>query len=146
LAFAFGWLWMDPLAGIIGAFVIASWSYALIWDTGAILLDMNPDRSMATNLRQAVESEGDQIADLHLNWGIISPGKRAVIEVVTATISVPSGGMGPPKDVCESGLYCFKPRLVLDATRPSWRPPNTHGHASCPGLFRSTHRIQCEPR
>ena len=37
LARAFGWLWMDPLAGIIGACVIASWSYGLICDTGAIL-------------------------------------------------------------------------------------------------------------
>ena len=44
LARGFGWLWMDPLAGIIGATVIASWSYGLIRDTGAILLDMNPDR------------------------------------------------------------------------------------------------------
>ena len=35
LARAFGWLWMDPLAGIVGAFVIASWSAALIRDTGA---------------------------------------------------------------------------------------------------------------
>ena len=26
LAGLFGWLWMDPLAGIVGAFVIASWS------------------------------------------------------------------------------------------------------------------------
>ena len=41
----FGWLWMDPLAGIVGAAVIASWSYGLIRDTGAILLDMNPDRA-----------------------------------------------------------------------------------------------------
>ncbi len=54
LARAFGWLWMDPLAGIIGACVIASWPYGLIRDTGAILLDMNPDRSMASKLRQAV--------------------------------------------------------------------------------------------
>ena len=61
---AFGWLWMDPLAGIIGACVIASWSYGLICDTGAILLDMNPDRSMASKLRQAVEGDGDQLADL----------------------------------------------------------------------------------
>ena len=30
LARVFGWLWMDPLAGIVGAFVIASWSYGLI--------------------------------------------------------------------------------------------------------------------
>ena len=55
LARTFGWLWTDPLAGIIGAFVIASWSYALIRDTGAILLDMNPDRRMADNLRQTIE-------------------------------------------------------------------------------------------
>ncbi len=47
LALAFGWLWMDPLAGIAGAFVIASWSWALVRDTGAILLDMVPDRSVA---------------------------------------------------------------------------------------------------
>jgi cation diffusion facilitator family transporter len=82
LAFAFGWLWMDPLAGIIGAFVIASWSYALILDTGAILLDMNPDRSMATNLRQAVESEGDQLADLHL-WRLGPGHMGAIISVIT---------------------------------------------------------------
>ena len=47
LARTFGWHWMDPLAGIVGAVVIASWSYGLIRDTGAILLDMNPDRRMA---------------------------------------------------------------------------------------------------
>ncbi|HKN27138.1 MAG TPA: cation transporter [Roseiarcus sp.] len=29
LARAFGWLWMDPLAGIVGAFVIASWALGL---------------------------------------------------------------------------------------------------------------------
>jgi cation diffusion facilitator family transporter len=44
LARSFGWLWMDPVAGIVGALVIASWSYGLIRDTGAILLDMNPDK------------------------------------------------------------------------------------------------------
>jgi cation diffusion facilitator family transporter len=64
LARAFGWLWMDPLAGIIGACVIASWSYGLIRDTGAILLDMNPDRRLADKLRQTIESDGDTLADL----------------------------------------------------------------------------------
>jgi cation diffusion facilitator family transporter len=41
LARVFGWLWIDPLAGIVGACVIASWSFGLVRDTGAILLDMN---------------------------------------------------------------------------------------------------------
>ena len=78
----FGWLWMDPLAGIIGASVIASWSYGLIRDTGAILLDMNPDRRMADNLRQAVERDGDQIADLHL-WRLGPGHLGAIISVIT---------------------------------------------------------------
>ena len=34
LARAFGWLWMDPLAGLIGALVIANWSVGLLRDTG----------------------------------------------------------------------------------------------------------------
>jgi cation diffusion facilitator family transporter len=79
---AFGWLWMDPLAGIVGACVIASWSYGLIRDTGSILLDMNPDRNMANNLRQAVEREGDQLADLHL-WRLGPGHLGAIISVVT---------------------------------------------------------------
>jgi Co/Zn/Cd efflux system component len=37
LARAFGWLWMDPHAGLVGAFVIASWFYGLVRDTGAML-------------------------------------------------------------------------------------------------------------
>jgi cation diffusion facilitator family transporter len=82
LARSFGWLWMDPLAGIVGAAVIASWSYGLIRDTGAILLDMNPDRRMASDLRQAIEREGDQLADLHL-WRLGPGHLGAIISVVT---------------------------------------------------------------
>ena len=73
LARAFGWLWMDPLAGIIGACVIASWSYGLIRDTGAILLDRIPDRRLAEDLRTTIESDGSRLADLHL-WRL-GPGQ-----------------------------------------------------------------------
>jgi cation diffusion facilitator family transporter len=79
LARVFGWLWMDPLAGIVGACVIASWSFGLVRDTGAILLDMNPDRPMADNLRQTIEGDGDKIADLHL-WRL-GPGHLGAISV-----------------------------------------------------------------
>jgi cation diffusion facilitator family transporter len=82
LARAFGWLWMDPLAGIVGACVIASWSFALIRDTGAILLDMNPDRRMAENLRQTIEHDGDRLDDLHL-WRLGPGHLGAIISVTT---------------------------------------------------------------
>jgi cation diffusion facilitator family transporter len=84
LAWLFGWLWMDPLAGIVGALVIASWSAALIRDTSAVLLDMNPDRRMADNLRRAIEGEGDRIADLHL-WRLGPGHLGAIVSVVTPT-------------------------------------------------------------
>jgi cation diffusion facilitator family transporter len=77
LAKFFGWLWLDPLAGIIGALVIASWAAGLIRDTGCILLDMNPDQAMAGKLRQAIESDGDTLTDLHL-WRL-GPGHLGAI-------------------------------------------------------------------
>ncbi len=83
LARAFGWLWMDPLAGLVGAFVIASWSWGLIRDTGAILLDMVPDRRVADGVRQAIEADGDQLADLHL-WRLGPGHLGAIVSVVTA--------------------------------------------------------------
>ena len=89
LARIFGWLWMDPLAGIVGACVIASWSYGLIRDTGAILLDMNPDRGLADNLRRAIESDGDRLGDLHL-WRLGPGHLGAIVSVVTTRSRSPS--------------------------------------------------------
>ena len=82
LARTFGWLWMDPLAGIIGAFVIASWAFGLIRDTGAILLDMNPDKAMGEKLRQTLEANGDRVSDLHL-WRLGPGHLGAVISIQT---------------------------------------------------------------
>ena len=79
---AFGWLFMDPVAGLVGAAVIASWSYGLIRDTGAILLDMNPDRGMAERVRATIERDGDRLEDLHL-WRLGPGHLGAILSVVT---------------------------------------------------------------
>lgn len=84
LAKLFGWMWMDPLAGLVGAFVIASWSVALIRDTGSILLDMNPDRSLCDTIRKTVEAQGDRVCDLHL-WRVGPGHLAAIVEVATDT-------------------------------------------------------------
>jgi Co/Zn/Cd efflux system component len=80
---------MDPLAGIVGACVIASWSYGLIRDTGAILLDMNPDPRLADQLRQAIEVDGDRLDDLHL-WRVGPGHLAAIVSVVTRSPHDPS--------------------------------------------------------
>ncbi len=82
LARAFGWLWMDPLAGIVGACVIASWAYGLVRDTGAILLDMNPDTAMSARVRNTIEQDGDRLTDLHL-WRLGPGHLGAILSVAT---------------------------------------------------------------
>ena len=84
LARLFGWLWMDPVAGLVGSAVIATWSWGLMRDTGAILLDMVPDAALAERLRREVEAQGDQVADLHL-WRL-GPGHLGAI------VSIDAGG------------------------------------------------------
>jgi cation diffusion facilitator family transporter len=89
LARGLGWVWMDPLAGVLGAGVIASWAYGLVRDTGAILLDMTPDHNMAATLRQTIESDGDQLADLHM-WRLGPGHLGAIISVVTPHARTPA--------------------------------------------------------
>jgi cation diffusion facilitator family transporter len=84
LAKNFGWLWMDPVAGLIGAVVIASWSVGLIRDTGAILLDMTPDSRFAERLRGVIEAEGDTVADLHV-WRLGPGHLGAIVSVRTSS-------------------------------------------------------------
>lgn len=80
LARAFGWLWMDPLAGTVGALVIASWSFGLIRDTAGVLLDMCPDRALEESICGAVAAQGDRLTDLHL-WRL-GPGHLGAIVAV----------------------------------------------------------------
>jgi cation diffusion facilitator family transporter len=89
LARTFGWVWMDPLAGLIGALVIANWSLALLRDTGAILLDRTPDPRMAEKVRLAIESEGDQVTDLHL-WRLGPGHLGAIVSIATSGTREPA--------------------------------------------------------
>ena len=41
-----GWVWMDPVMGIIGAIVIANWSWSLVRNTSSVLLDMQAEKGL----------------------------------------------------------------------------------------------------
>lgn len=83
LARTFGWLWMDPAAGLVGSVVIASWAYGLVRDTGRILMDMNPDAHLTERLRQEIETDGDRLTDLHV-WRLGPGHLAAVMSVATS--------------------------------------------------------------
>ena len=79
-----GWSWMDPVVGLCGAFVILTWSYSLVRDTGSILLDMTPDRGMAQRMRTMLEADGDRLTDLHL-WRLGPGHLGAILSIATQT-------------------------------------------------------------
>ncbi|CAN7593312.1 CDF family Co(II)/Ni(II) efflux transporter DmeF [Pararhizobium sp. LjRoot235] len=72
-----GWVWLDPVIGIAGVVVIATWSWSLIRQTAVVLLDAT-DVHLEAEVRGHVEGKGDaHITDLHI-WRV-SPGAHAAI-------------------------------------------------------------------
>jgi cation diffusion facilitator family transporter len=80
-----GWLWADPLIGVIGALAIAHWSRGLIQDTGAVLLDFTANDDLVNEIRDSLENEEVRITDLHV-WRI-APRHHAAI--VALEVSAP---------------------------------------------------------
>jgi len=89
LARQLGWLWMDPVMGLIATVVILSWSWTLVRSAGAILLDASPDPALASNIASRLEQSGDRISDLHL-WRVGPGHLAAVISLVSDHPNSPS--------------------------------------------------------
>lgn len=83
------WIWIDPLVGIVGSAVIASWAYGLIRQSGAVLLDVASDRDVENEIRERLETRGDRITDLHL-WQIGPGHQAAVVSIVSDRPQAPA--------------------------------------------------------
>ena len=82
----YGWSWLDPAMGIIGAVLVAIWARKLLAETGKVLLDREMDHPVVEEIRQAVEIEGEgsdaRIADLHV-WRVGKAAYACALSVVT---------------------------------------------------------------
>lgn len=79
----FGWGWLDPVMGIIGAAVITRWSYGLLKETSPILLDGSIDEEYKSAITEKIENYSDnRITDLHI-WKIGPNHYAAIISLVT---------------------------------------------------------------
>lgn len=89
VALWFAWPWIDAVVGLVGACVIAAWSFGLIRDSGRVLLDVVPDWNAESVIRKRLEVDGDRLSDLHL-WQI-GPGHRAaIVTIVTDRPQAPA--------------------------------------------------------
>ena len=75
---SYGWTWADPAMGVVGALVIARWSWGLIRDSGSVLLDAAAEgQDVRQEIREAMAPTGSQVTDLHV-WQV-GPGHFAAI-------------------------------------------------------------------
>lgn len=75
---SYGWLWADPVMGVVGALVIVRWSWSLIREAGGVLIDAVPEGgALAEDIRTVLERGDEHITDLHV-WQV-GPGHHAAI-------------------------------------------------------------------
>jgi len=82
----YGWAWLDPVMGIVGAILVAIWAKNLIVATGKVLLDREMDHPVVAEIREAVETSIDagetRITDLHV-WRVGKRTYSCALSVVT---------------------------------------------------------------
>lgn len=85
----YGWSWLDPVMGMVGALVIAQWSYSLMKETSPVLLDESIALEYKSAIKEKIESDADnRVADLHI-WRV-GPGHfAAIVSVVSHNPKAP---------------------------------------------------------
>ena len=87
IAWKLGWNFIDPLVGLVGSAVIASWALNLLRSAGGVLLDTVPDPDLTQSIRSRIEVGGDRLCDLHV-WQV-GPGHIAVMASVVSQTPQP---------------------------------------------------------
>jgi cation diffusion facilitator family transporter len=82
----FGWSWLDPVMGLIGAVLVAVWAKQLLTDTGKVLLDREMDDPVVDEIREVVEANSKagqtRIANLHV-WRVGRSSHSRALSLVT---------------------------------------------------------------
>jgi len=82
----YGWSWLDPVMGIVGAALVAIWAKSLLVETGKVLLDREMDHPVVEEIREVIGSFGDadetRITDLHV-WRVGKEAYSCAISLVT---------------------------------------------------------------
>jgi cation diffusion facilitator family transporter len=90
----FGWSWLDPVMGLVGAVLVAVWARQLLTDTGKVLLDREMDHPVVSEIREVVEANANtgqtRIADLHV-WRVGRASYSCALSLVTGDPTLTAG-------------------------------------------------------
>lgn len=79
----YGWVWMDPIMGIVGAVVITRWAYGLIKQTSPVLLDGSIEQHYQNDICAIIEADSDnKVSDCHI-WKVGPKDYAVILAIVT---------------------------------------------------------------
>lgn len=79
----FGWHWLDPIIGVVGAVIITRWAYLLVKQTSPILLDAGIEEEFQQEIKQTIEEDSDnKVCDMHV-WRVSANHYAAIVGLVT---------------------------------------------------------------
>ena len=80
-----GWAWLDPAMGLVGAVLVALWSKNLLLQTGRVLLDREMDHPVVAEIHEviaALPADGTEVTDLHV-WRVGSGAYACALSLLT---------------------------------------------------------------
>ena len=82
----YGWGWLDPLSGLLGAVLVALWSRKLLVQSGRVLLDREMDHPVVAEIRAVIaglpEDGATQLTDLHV-WRVGNGAYACALSLLT---------------------------------------------------------------
>ena len=75
----FGWDFLDAVLGIVGALLVAQWSWGLIRETGKTLLDAEMEHPVVKEIQEVIEELDSQITITDLHVWKVGKGKFSCI-------------------------------------------------------------------
>ncbi|MEI7570239.1 MAG: CDF family Co(II)/Ni(II) efflux transporter DmeF [Alcaligenaceae bacterium] len=104
-----GWSWLDPAMGIVGAILVAVWAKGLLIETGKVLLDREMDHPVVDEIREVIETgveAGDtRVIDLHV-WRVGKQVYSCALSVVTHDTSLTPEAIRKQLAVHEEIVHC----------------------------------------
>lgn len=86
----YGWSWLDPAMGVLGAVLVLRWAKGILVDTGKVLLDREMDHPVVDEIRATLATHfgaNSRIQDLHV-WRVGRASYACVISMMSTDASL----------------------------------------------------------
>lgn len=82
----YGWSWLDPVMGMVGAVLVAVWAKGLVQETAKVLLDREMDHPVVGDIRRTIADDAwaanTRVSDLHV-WRVGKKAYACALSLVT---------------------------------------------------------------